>query len=473
MSELLVNRGLGVHLACRGRFGHGGVRCCHMTIPLRPPEEARASLPPPGPLIRRAHRHPRVKPYNRLIVAVLVANGALAWYGSTSGVDVVTLAVVAQANFVLAVLPRQHYVVNLAGWLATRPSPSRSLRVRWGLGKYYHLGGLHVGAALAGTLWYVAYVASTITELARGTSTVDWWIVSFAAVVVVVFVTMVVLALPPVRAAHHDVFEASHRLGAWSALAAVWIGTVHATRLRNPARPLFAALVGAPTVWLLVLTTGFALWPWLLLRRVPVTVERPSGHVAVVHVHHAIAYRVGTTRPISRSPLVGWHHFAVVPPAHGHTGYRMVVSRAGDWTGTFVDDPPQRVWVRGVPSVGVANVRRLFHRVVFVVTGSGIGPGLGHLLAAEMPTKLVWITRDPHRTYGDTLVDEVLAAQPDALIWNTDRLGKPDVLALAYAEADAFGADAVVCISNRAVTWTVVHGLEQRGIPAYGPIWDS
>jgi hypothetical protein len=31
----------------------------------------------------------------------------------------------------------------------------------------------------------------------------------------------------------------------------------------------------------------------------------------------------------------------------------------------------------------------------------------------------------------------------------------------------------VVCIANREVTWQVVHGLERRGIPAFGPIWDS
>ena len=71
------------------------------------------------------------------------------------------------------------------------------------------------------------------------------------------------------------------------------------------------------------------------------------------------------------------------------------------------------------------------------------------------------------------LVDEVLAAQPDALIWNTDERGKPDVLALAYDAYVDSGAEAVICISNKAVTWQVVHGLEQRGIPAFGPIWDS
>jgi methylisocitrate lyase len=37
----------------------------------------------------------------------------------------------------------------------------------------------------------------------------------------------------------------------------------------------------------------------------------------------------------------------------------------------------------------------------------------------------------------------VLAAQPDADIWDTDELGKPDVLALAYRTYVEAGADAV------------------------------
>jgi hypothetical protein len=452
----------------------------HMTVSLRTDEEARAALPPPGPLIRRVHRHPRLMHHNRLIAAVLAVNIAIAWYGATTGswwstptVELATIAAVAQANFVLAVLPRQPQVVNLAGWLATRPRSTRSLRLRWAVGKYYHLGGVHVGAALAGTAWYLAYVVTSISELARGVPTVSAVTVGLALAVVVVFVVIVLAALPRARARNHDRFEATHRLGAWAALGLVWIGTVVSTRLRHPGTPLLEALMETPTVWLLGLTTALATWPWLLLRRVPITVHRPSLHAAIVQVDHDTPYRVGTTRAISRHPIVGWHQFGVVPPVTGAHGYRMVVSRAGDWTGEFIDDTPTHVWVRGVPAVGVANVRRLFSKVVFVVTGSGIGPGLGHLLAAEGPTKLVWITRAPRRTYGDALVDEVLAAQPDALIWNTDERGKPDVLALTHETYVSSGAEAVICIANRGVTWQVVHGLESRGIPAFGPIWDS
>jgi hypothetical protein len=95
------------------------------------------------------------------------------------------------------------------------------------------------------------------------------------------------------------------------------------------------------------------------------------------------------------------------------------------------------------------------------------------LLDPSVPARLVWVTKNPRLTYGDAFVDEIEAAQPDAMIWDTGEFGKPDVLALAYAAYVESGAEAVICVSNRTVTWQVVHGLERCGIPAFGPIWDS
>jgi hypothetical protein len=417
--------------------------------------------------------------YNRLIAGVLAINVVLAWAAAAAGwwhgpaTRLEAIGALAQANLVIAVLPRQAYVVNLVGWAATRPSTRWPRRLRWTLGKYYHLGGLHVGAAVAGTLWYLAFVASTAADRLRAAPAVTTLNVVLAGAVAAVFVGMVLTALPRFRARFHDHFELAHRFGAWTALGLVWINTVLFAHARHPGTPVTMAVLETPLAWLLALTTTLALWPWLLLRKVAVDVERPSDHAVIVHLDHDVAVDIGTTRAISRHPLVGWHQFAVVVPAPGRAGYRMLVSRAGDWTAEFVDDPPTHVWVRGLPAAGVANVRRLFTKVVFVVTGSGIGPALSHLLADEMPTKLVWVTKAPRRTYGNAFVDEVLTAQPDATIWNTDARGKPDVLALAYEAYATTGAEAVVCIANRHVTWQVVHGLEQRGIPAFGPIWDS
>jgi hypothetical protein len=47
------------------------------------------------------------------------------------------------------------------------------------------------------------------------------------------------------------------------------------------------------------------------------------------------------------------------------------------------------------------------------------------------------------------------------------------MLRLAYRAYINSGAEAVICISNKKLTWYVVHGLERRGIPAFGPVWDS
>ena len=115
----------------------------------------------------------------------------------------------------------------------------------------------------------------------------------------------------------------------------------------------------------------------------------------------------------------------------------------------------------------------LYERVVYVVTGSGIGPLLGQILAGRVPGRLVWSTRTPRATYGDALVDEVESAQPDAVIWDTTTRGKPDLARLAVDAADQFGAEAVFVVSNKPTTIGLVHDLERRGIPAFGPIWDS
>ena len=142
------------------------------------------------------------------------------------------------------------------------------------------------------------------------------------------------------------------------------------------------------------------------------TVERLSSHAAVVRFDYGVTPAFASAVGISRSPLREWHAFATVSTP-GEPGYRLLISRAGDWTGRFIDDPPAHVWVRGVPvTAPMAKTALLYERVVYVVTGSGIGPALGQILAARVPARLVWSTRDPRATYGDALVDEVAPRSP-------------------------------------------------------------
>lgn len=404
-------------------------------------------LPPlvPGP--RRLLKHPRLMHHNRLAALVLLGN-ALFLYGHWVP-SARTLGHAALVNLALAVVVRQQYVINLLFRLATSAPTSWPLKLRWTLGKVYHFGGLHVGGALAGTAWFLAL---TIVTRDGPLLAVGWTLLALLALVVGT-------ALPPFRRRHHDHFEKIHRFGGWTALLLFWTHTL----LAGP---------GPFEVTLLAVVTFSVALPWLRLRKVAVRLERPSSHVVLARFDHGETPFAGSSTAISRSPLKEWHSFANVP-APGEPGFRLTISQAGDWTGAFIDDLPAKVWVKGITTAGVANIEVLFKKVVYVATGSGIGPCLPHLLAAEVPSRLVWATRDPRATYGDGLVDEILAVQPHALVWDTSRHGKPDMVRLAYEAYRDFGAEAVICISNRKLTWQVVHGLERRGIPAYGAIWDS
>lgn len=436
-------------------------------------------MAPRLPLLRRILKHPRAMHYNRLVALVMSVNLGWAVYAATAadwwssqGTELEAVAFAAQTNLAAAVVFRQQYILNALAWLVTRPPTSWPLRVRWALGKYYHFGGLHVSTAIAGTMWYLVLVVSMSRDAVAGVGEASHAHMILGFTIATTFTVMVVMALPRLRAAQHDRFEVTHRFCGWAALVLVWINTLLFVNAGRGDQWLGSALLGEPAFWLVVSSAALAIWPWLLLRRVPITYERPSSHAVILHLDHGVTPAIGTTRPISRRPFVGWHHFANVPAASGDSGYRMLIC-AGDWTAGVIDAPPTHVWVRGIPAVGVANVRKLFTKVVIVATGSGIGPVLGHLLDRTVPSRLVWVTRNPRRTYGDAFVDEIETAQPDAFIWDTDAQGKPDVLQLAYAAYVESGAEAVICVSNSTVTWQVVHGLEERGIPAFGPIWDS
>ncbi|MGW4830304.1 hypothetical protein ACWEOG_22150 [Amycolatopsis japonica] len=428
-----------------------------------PPRSDSGALPPLTARWRRLWKRPGLRHYNRLIVGVLAVNGLILWWTlAESRLDLAGLSYLAQANIAFATFVRAQYMINFFFRVATWPSTRWPLRIRWTLGKVYHFGGLHVGAAIAGTLWFLAYTVTL--GLSVGSDSAPAMAISVAASTALAAV--VITALPPLRAKQHNMFEQVHRFGGWTALALFWCQAL----VSAAARP--GPFLETPTFWILLFITAHVALPWLRLRRVPVAIKRPSSHVALVEFDHGVTPFAGSATGVSLRPWREWHSFANVP-APGRTGFRLTISRAGDWTGAFIDAMPSHVWVKGIPTAGVANIETLFTRVVYVATGSGIGPCLPHLLAKEVPSILVWATRDPRVTYGDELLDEILAVQPDATIWDTSRQGKPDMVKMAYDAYRAFGAEAVICISNKKLTWEVVHGLEARGIPAFGAIWDS
>jgi ferredoxin-NADP reductase len=132
-------------------------------------------------------------------------------------------------------------------------------------------------------------------------------------------------------------------------------------------------------------------------------------------------------------------------------------------------------YIKSHPKAGVLSLSLLFPRVVILTTGSGIGPALSSLLErpATQHARLIWSTRSPLATYGSDIMELVDEADPDALILDTDQMGRPDLLQVVWDVARKERAEAVFVLSNERVVKMVVGGLESRGVVAYGPIWDS
>jgi hypothetical protein len=76
------------------------------------------------------------------------------------------------------------------------------------------------------------------------------------------------------------------------------------------------------------------------------------------------------------------------------------------------------------------RIATLFNSLVLVGTGSGIGPLLGHIQVPTCRFRLVWSTPNPVATFGKETVGAVYNADPGAIVHDTKKLGRPDMVQL-------------------------------------------
>lgn len=353
------------------------------------------------------------------------------------------------------------------------------LSIRKRLAKVFHYGGCHSGAGTAAVVWYLLYTILATKEYVedRETDTLINIITSY--IVITMFAVILTSAHPNLRRKYHDHFEAFHRFAGWGALLAFWTHNIASANVtaRQWDATIGYVLVRSPNFWFIILTTSCAIASWSRLRHHTVYPEKLSNHATRLH------FKYRTMKPfygvkISDKPLTEWHAFATIPdvePESGEiSGFSVVVSNAGDWTKKQITKPEERkLWIRGAPLHGLLYTSRLFRRIVVVATGSGIGPCLSLLFADVTPRRVLWSTRDPETTYGPGVVAEVRRADPKAVVWNTNERGYPDIVGETYQLVHESDAEAVFVISNPKVTEKVVFGMQTRGIPAYGAIFDS
>ncbi|KAH7359416.1 surfactin synthetase subunit 3 [Plectosphaerella cucumerina] len=386
------------------------------------------------------------------------------------------LATAVAANLLGAVLLRQEYVVNLIFWACSRVPTSFPLSIRRHFARVYHNGGVHSGCAVSATVWWIIYAGaatgSFLSPAPLYAVTLPTIILTY--MILALLVAMLIMAYPTIRAKVHDQFEWTHRFAGWTALGLVWAQLVLSANTASlPGQSLGDSLAKTPALWLLALTTFSIALPWMRLRRVNVVPEPLSKHAVRLHFDfHTPGPSSSQGVRITDAPLVEWHAFAAIPDPSGK-GFSIVVSKAGDWTKKIIENPPTSIWTRGSPASGVLAIAPLFKKIVLVGTGSGIGPCLPVLMERRVPARVLWSTKNPISTYGQGIMDTILAADPDALIWDTDERGRPDLVKLAYNLYKESGAECVAIISNGPTTNKFVYQMEARGVPAFGPIWDS
>jgi hypothetical protein len=425
----------------------------------------------------RNMRHTTFNVYRRLFSIVFIANmiafiimlGTMRTVGELS---LSNLATAASANFTVAILIRQDYIVNFlfrTCWLIPHSAP---LRLRRMLAKVYENGGVHSGTAVAGTVWFILLtVVVTIQFVQQALRSIP--ILTLTYCLITLLCAIIFFAYPRFRFMSHNTFEYSHRFAGWTAIGIFWAELALLTSHFSAAtgQSYSDSLIRLPTFWFLIVITFHLVLPWLRLRKWHFSPDQLSNHALRLNFDKTLSPLSGLA--ISESPLREWHPFATFPKPGG--GGSMIISSAGDWTKKTVLDPKTRYWVKGVPKTGVLSMAFVFKRVVVVTTGSGIGPCLSFLLEPSRKTtcRVLWSTPAPLKTYGHEICNSVREADPDAVIIDTRVSGRPDMIAATYNLFIESGAEAVFCISNPAMTRRIIYSMETRGIPAFGPIWDS
>ena len=383
--------------------------------------------------------------------------------------DTVTAAT---ANLLATSLSRQPLFINLIVFTSTSLPKIAPYRLRTICAKVGHYGGLHSGSGVAALLWYIVFVGLLTRNYVTGV-TKSAPVLVLAYLILALLMTIVTVAYPAFRSKKHDTFELTHRLSAWTAVALVWaLLIVFANNVRKEThQTLGASLKDLAAFWIMLIVTVTLFIPWVTMRKVAVRPEYLSSHAIRLHFDYADASN-GQAVSIATRPWRDWHSFICIPNLEGK-GFSLVVSRAGDWTSACIANQPTQIWKRAIPTHGFARSANMFTRILIVATGSGIGPALTNLGANDSRYRVLWQTRSPLKTYGPGILGLVEKFDRDAVVIDTDKHGRQDMLIIAWHLAREMDAEIVFVITNPAATNKIVFGLEARGIPAYGPLFDS
>lgn len=417
------------------------------------------------------------------ILVSLVNILLLVSFYQTIYLDDISTSIFIVSNILVAILVRNELILHLLYRLAVWTS------VKIVYGKYYlnsgvhYIGGVHASCATWGFLWLIVDVLQQLGNpsdpLSMATSS-DPISMATSSILLTLLFIIILTAIPPFRDKFHDTFEISHRYLGWSCLI---ILILHQIRFQfiialNQAYPLETLLTN-PVLLMIALMIFSIFLPWISVQCFNnFRMHCPSEGVLVVTLPGRAD--VGTFARISLDGIE-WHSFSVAGTSFSkqtaESEIHLIIGAVGDWTKNLIrqvekGNLPKRLWVRRVKPPGFMFSINAYSRVVVIATGAGIAPVIPHVIENSHKLCIVWIANEHEQTYGEKLWS-LLDSHPRCNIFDTGMHGRPNVEQLAIQAVRDFRAQAVFCVSNKAVTKKVVKSCLGKGIPAYGATWDS
>jgi hypothetical protein len=415
--------------------------------------------------------------YRRLFSLVFIGNAIALIIVLYSHRTLTAVANAAASNLAVSGLIRVPYVVNLFYMAICAIPRTAPLFIRHSAAEIPHFGGVHSGCGVAALCWYIALCGITTRDFAIKSPPQlhDTSLITLMYLILCLILFIVIAAYPALRFKFHDRFELTHRFSSWLLIPLFWAFLIVFANKQAQGQnfSLTYELATFPAFWFAIILTIAFFLPWTTLQKVAVEPEYLSSHAVRLHFDFATTgFAQGIS--VSQNPLRDWHSFAGIPNIDGSRGFSLIVSKAGDWTSRVIKDQPKVLWKRGIPVSGFGRNCLLFKRILLITTGSGMGPCLSLLAAADRPPiRILWQTRSPLKTYGKRVLDMIAMVDKAAVIIDSSKDGRQDMFPFAWDMFKDFDAEAVFIISRPGIVQKLVFEFEARGIPAFGPVFDS
>ncbi|KAJ7647651.1 hypothetical protein FB45DRAFT_1101513 [Roridomyces roridus] len=333
-----------------------------------------------------------------------------------------------------------------------------------------HLGGIHSGCAVSGTLWL-------LFRLVRITANTDRYPASIIVSGLITFFTLAA-SFPWIRNSRHNIFEAGHRLIGWLSLISSKVFVVLGDCYDVSTRSWRAAHIGASFLvrqqdfWFAVVMSLLIVMPWVTLRKVPVVVEVPSPKVAIIRFQRGM--QQGLLTRISRGSWLEFHAFGIISEGRNSGEHFLICGVQGDFTQSLVDHPPTYLWTRQLKCANLSNTTKLYKRGIRVCTGTGLGAALSTCLQSP-DWHLIWMGSNQEATFGTTISSLIRDKLPPEqyTLWDSKvKGGRPVVMRLIRETYEKWGAEVVFITSNMQGNAEMMEGCMREGIPAFGTLWD-